>query len=306
MDPRPDRLEQAAMEVPLKYRFTSLEAALQHAEEFVGVAVCSPPKFHVEQSLAALDAGLAVLLEKPVSPDDTSCRQLQERLRKGGTLLLGYTYRWWEPLRRLKTLIDAKTVGTLRYARFVMSAHLADWHPWERYEDFFMASRELGGGALLDESHFLDLMLWFFGMPERLFARVEKISDLKITTDDLVDVSAVYPKGLHVTIHLDLFGRPHERQVMVVGEGGTLQCLFAPDEIRIGRTAEPHWETESFSVERNEMFVSVAQEFLALLQGNHTDLTCTIADGLKVLEVVEACRESQRTGREVVLSRRTT
>jgi predicted dehydrogenase len=41
-----------------------------------------------------------------------------------------------------------------------MSAHLADWHPWERYQDFFMAQAALGGGALLDESHFLDLMLW--------------------------------------------------------------------------------------------------------------------------------------------------
>ena len=59
---------------------------------------------------------------------------------------------------------EANAVGGLRHARFVMSAHLADWHPWERYQDFFMASRDQGGGALLDESHFIDLMLWFFGV----------------------------------------------------------------------------------------------------------------------------------------------
>ena len=71
---------------------------------------------------------------------------------------------------------------------FTMSAHLADWHPWERYQDFFMSNAAMGGGALLDESHWLDLMLWFFGMPDRLFAKIEKLSDLEIETDDNVDM----------------------------------------------------------------------------------------------------------------------
>lgn len=301
MDPRADRLQQAASEIPIRYAFTSLEDAFRRESEFTGVVVCSPPKFHVHQTMRSLDAGLPVLLEKPVSPDTFSCRQLYERLQRGGKVLLGYTYRWWPPVRRLKSLIEAGAIGPLRHARIVMSAHLADWHPWERYQDFFMASRELGGGALLDESHFLDLMVWFFGMPERLFARVEKISNLEITSDDLVDVSAVYPSGLRVTIHLDLFGRPHEKSIVVVGESGTLQCSFAPDEIRICHTAEPKWEIERFTLERNDMFIEVAREFLEMVSGRRDTLTCTIADGLKVLEVVEACRRSHIRGREVVL-----
>jgi predicted dehydrogenase len=301
MDPRRDRLEQAGSEVPVKHQFGSLETALARAEEFTGVAVCSPPKFHVEQSQAALQLGLPVLLEKPASVDARSCRQLLAQVQQGGQLILGYTYRWWAPVRRLKALIDAGTIGSLRHARFVMSAHLADWHPWERYQDFFMASRELGGGALLDESHFIDLMLWFFGMPERLFARVEKVSDLEIDTDDVVDLLAAYRDRFRVTMHLDLFGRPHEKHIVVVGEKGTLQCVFGPDAVRLGRTA-CQWETESFSIERNEMFLNLAREFLETINGERTDLTCTLSDGLRTLEVVESCRESQRTGCEVLLS----
>jgi predicted dehydrogenase len=180
-----------------------------------------------------------------------------------------------------------------------MSAHLADWHPWEPYQDFFMASRELGGGALLDESHFIDLMVWFFGVPEKIFARVEKISDLEIETDDLVDIVAAYADGLRVTIHLDLFGRPHEKQVTVVGERGTVKCLFDPHEVRIGHDPEAKWTVESFALDRNEMFFGVAREFLSIIRGSLTHPTCTVEDGLKVLELVEACRESQRTSREI-------
>jgi predicted dehydrogenase len=273
--------------------------ALQHTKEFSGIVIASPPKFHVEQSLAALDEGLPVFLEKPPSLDVRSCRQVCDRLTKGGQVLLGYTYRWWSPVRRLKSLIDARAVGAVRHARFFMSAHLADWHPWERYQDFFMASRDLGGGALLDESHFIDLMIWFFGMPDRLFARVEKISDLEITTDDLVDILATYRDGFRVSIHLDLFGRPHEKQIVVVGDNGTLQCLFNPDEVRVGRDAEPTWLTEAFSVERNDMFVAAAQEFVAMTADGGQPLTCVMDDGLKVMQVLTACRASQRTGREV-------
>ena len=303
MDPRRDRLEQSGQEVPVKHQFSGLDIALAHAAEFTGVAVCSPPKFHVEQSRAAMQLGLPVLLEKPASIDAASCRPLQAQTHNGGKLLLGYTYRWWRPIRRLKTLIDAGTIGAPRHARFVMSAHLADWHPWESYQDFFMASRDLGGGALLDESHFIDLMLWFFGMPERVFARIEQISDLQIDTDDCVDIVAAYADRLRVTIHLDLFGRPHDKQIVVTGEQGTLQCLFSPDAVRIGHRPEPQWETETFSIERNDMFLDVAREFLDMINGRRSDLTCTLADGLAVLEVVEACRESQRIGSEVLLSK---
>lgn len=302
MDPRGDRLGEAAAETPLRYQFHDLGAALRHGKDFAGVVVCSPPKFHAEQTIAALEAGLPVLLEKPPTPDTDGCRRIHERLTSGKKLLLGYTYRWWPPVKQLKSLIAAGTIGTLRHARFTMSAHLADWHPWERYQDFFMASRDLGGGALLDESHFIDLMIWFFGMPERLFARVEKISDLDIATDDLVDISAAYGDHFRVTIHLDLFGRPHEKGITVTGEKGTLQCLFDPDQVRIGHEAEAKWQTESFSLNRNDMFIGVAREFLELVKDRCRNPTCTIADGLNVLQALDACRKSQQLGREIVLA----
>jgi len=302
MDPRSDRLEEAGRDLSIKHQFTNLEAALSHAGEFSGVVVSSPPTFHVQQSQAALELGLPVLLEKPASVDARSCEPLRRGVQQGAKLLLGYTYRWWPPICKLKTLMETGAVGPLRHARFVMSAHLADWHPWERYQDFFMASRELGGGALLDESHFIDLMLWFFGVPKRIFARIGKISDLEIDTDDVVDIVATYSNRLRVTIHLDLFGRPHEKQIVVAGEQGTAQCLFSPDLVRLGRTPHQEWETESFSVERNEMFLGVAREFLEMVDGTRSRPSCTILDGMTVLEVLDACRESQRSGCEVAIT----
>ena len=291
VDPRTDRLDAIADEgINLKAVFTSVEDAFANGDAFDGVVVASPPSFHVDQAVFALSRGRPVLLEKPVSPDLKSALKLSTAVKDTGVpLLLGYTWRWWPPLLKVKELVAQQAIGRLMYVKFTMAAHLADWHPWERYQDFFMSSKALGGGALLDESHWLDLMIWLFGMPEKLFGKVEKISELEIETDDNVDLLVYYDKDLRVSLHLDLYARPHEKSIQFAGENGTL--IWEPNQIKIGRTMEPEWEIEEFGYDRNDMFISVATEFLNILSGGSVQ-TCTIDDGVRVLNVIEAVRKS--------------
>jgi predicted dehydrogenase len=300
MDPRQDRLDDlGGEEINATSLFTNLEDALSKDGAFDAVVVASPPIFHVDQCLAALERGLPVLLEKPVSPDLAGSLKLQQAVRDNRVpLLLGYTWRWWTPLIKAKQLIDQRVVGQLRYVKFTMAAHLADWHPWERYQDFFMARRELGGGAMLDESHWLDLMLWFFGMPQKLFATIDKISNLEIDSDDHVDVMVHFEDNLRVNLHLDLYARPHEKSIQFVGEEGTM--IWEPNQIRIGKQMEPEWETEEFSFDRNDMFVAAAEEFLAIM-GGQAAYTCTIDDGVRVLSLIEAARTSSQEEKVIVL-----
>jgi predicted dehydrogenase len=300
MDPRHDRLDElAGEEIRPVSVYTDIEEALSAAGVFDAVVVASPPSFHVDQSIAALERGLPVLLEKPVSSNLADSLKLQKVVHTNGPpMLLGYTWRWWKPLSKVKTLVDQEVVGKLRYVKFTMSAHLADWHPWERYQDFFMASSELGGGALLDESHWLDLMLWFFGMPQKLFAKIDKLSSLEIETDDNVDMVVSYEDNLRVSLHLDLYARPHEKSIQFVGEEGTI--IWEPNQIRIGKSMDPDWEIEDFSCDRNDMFVAVAEEFLNII-GGHADYTCTIDDGVRVLELIEAARTSSHEEKVISL-----
>lgn len=67
LDPRPNRREEAAATVPLIYQYTHMDEVISNASEFSGVVVGSPTKFHVEQASLALQNGLPVLLEKPMS-----------------------------------------------------------------------------------------------------------------------------------------------------------------------------------------------------------------------------------------------
>jgi predicted dehydrogenase len=300
VDPRSDRLEEARREGVLEAAYQDWQAGLDASSDLGGVVIGSPPGFHVAQSIGALDRGLPVLLEKPVSPDAASADQLRATVERTGVpLLLGYTYRWWPALIECRRRLLRGDIGRPRHFRAVLSAHLADWHPWERYQDFFMASRELGGGALLDESHFVDLLYWMFGLPQQVFSAVEKLSSLEIDSDDNVDAVLTYQGGVRASLHLDLYGRPHQREITIVGEEGSLHWTFDPNRLRLGRGAS-QWEDTVYTNDRNDMFLAVAREFVEVAARRATP-SCTIQDGCQVMSVLEAMRASARAGATVAM-----
>ena len=156
----------------------------------------------------------------------------------------------------------------------------------------------LGGGALLDESHWIDLMLWLVGKPDWVMGEVNRISKLEIETDDNVDVLAGLADGTRVSLHLDLYGRPHEKSIRFQGEEGTLLWSDDPSRIAIGRGSAKDWQEETFTCERNDMFFAVANEFLEMVSGA-PPRTCTIDDGVEAMRVIEAVRRSSAEGRRV-------
>lgn len=295
VDPRPERLSQMSSELSILGAWTDLTSALRN-HLFDGVAICSPTVFHVEQTSAAIEAHLPVLLEKPVAMAHAEALRLHKQaVRSSVPVLVGYTWRWWEPLHRVRQLLDEARIGALLHVQFHMSAHLEDWHPGEPLGDFFMSRADLGGGAVLDESHWLDLMTWMFGRPWTIQGSISRNSDLTIDSDDTVDAIVRYRSGPTVTVHLDLYGRPHEKFIRFIGTQGTLLWSAVPNRIRLSNDTDHCWKDESFGVERNAMFVAVAQEFLSILHGSPVR-TCTLQEGVQVMEIIDALRTSSSAG----------
>jgi len=298
-DPRADRVEEAAAGNSMVGRFTDFEKAVAD-RQWDGVVIASPPNFHVDQILRFLETqSCPILSEKPLSIDAASAARLTEHSQR---ILLGYTYRWWPPLSAYREQLQEGIIGPVRNMRFVMSAHLADWHPWEPYQDFFMAQKGLGGGALLDESHFIDLMLWFLGSPDSVYASVDKISDLDIDSDDNVEILVSYDSGVRVNLHLDLIGRPHERSITAVGEKGSLVYSYEDNVILHGTRGEKDWDRQPFEGERNDMFMGVARDYVDMIDGRLAEKRCTVEDGVAALRIVDACRLSSAEGRRIKLA----
>jgi predicted dehydrogenase len=299
VDTRRDRLK--TDDIKIQGAYDDVGSALSHGR-FDGAVIATPTAFHVEQTEQLLVAGCPVLLEKPVALDlNSASRLVNAESRCRLPILLGYTWRWWPALQEIRKRLRQGLIGRPLRAEFIMASHLEDWHPGEPLADFFMSCAELGGGALLDESHWIDQMLWLLGTPHEISADIEKVSTLPIDCDDHVELQAFYQDGLRVRVHLDLYTRPTERSIAIFGDKGVLKWSFERNIVAAYDSTGRTWQETPFANARNDMFEALAYEFL-VMQKQISPPSCTLADGLAVMQVIDAARTSHgQQGRKVKL-----
>ena len=157
------------------------------------IYVSTPHPFHHDAALLALEAGTAVLCEKPFTMDAAEAGHLVAVARATGTLLVEAMWtRFLPTMARVREILAAGTLGEVVYVTATHSQWFAD-DPKHR-----LFAPELGGGALLDLGvypiSFAHLVL---GRP----ARVTAVSDPAFTgVDATTSVVLQYPGGAHAVL----------------------------------------------------------------------------------------------------------
>jgi hypothetical protein len=200
---------------------------------------------------------------------------------------------------KMKALIEERRVGRILSLRVDVGQYLPDWRPQADYRRQVSANRALGGGVLLELSHELDYVNWLFGRFDRVFCVTANSGQLEIDVEDNVDI-LLSRDGLTAQIHLDFLQRRASRSCKVIGSSGTLHWDLIANRITLD---SPSGEDVLFSdptVDRNDMYVEQLRGFIEVAAG-HAAPRITLNDGLAVLNMIEAMRESAATGRQVPL-----
>lgn len=132
-------------------------------KEVDAVVICTPNKFHAEMTVAALEAGIHVLCEKPMAMSFEESQLMCDASEKSGRVLaIAYHYRFMKEAQAAKRLIEENEIGKPFVAR-VQALRRRKVPGWGVF-----TNKELqGGGSLIDYGcHFLDLALWLLGNPE--------------------------------------------------------------------------------------------------------------------------------------------
>lgn len=127
------------------------------------VSVCVPNKFHLEVTVAALEAGCHVLCEKPPAMTVEEAEQMQQMAEKTGKVLTyGFHYRFQPEVQVAKSFIDGGELGDIYSAR-VQAIRRRGIPGW----GVFTNKKLQGGGPLIDIGvHMLDTALYLMGYPE--------------------------------------------------------------------------------------------------------------------------------------------
>ncbi|RPI90669.1 MAG: gfo/Idh/MocA family oxidoreductase [Chloroflexi bacterium] len=281
---------------------TDLQEALKkHRPD--AVIVSNPTAFHLDVAIPAAEAGCAILLEKPISHSMDRLDQLEEAVRKSGSqVLVAFQFRFHPGMLRAKQLIEAGEIGRIVSAHVHFGEYLPAWHPWEDYRKGYAARADMGGGVVLTQCHSLDYLPWLAGRVESAWGFTGKLSDLEVNVEDTAKIGLRFAGGALGSLHLDFNRQPPVHTFDIAGTQGTVKWDLADGAARIYRAEKKDWEVYPLPVEweRNVMFMEQMNHFVAVVR-REVEPACTLEDGIRVQQLVEAVHESQRSGRVIDL-----
>lgn len=276
-------------------------------EDVQAVSICTPNAFHAPAALAALNRGVHVLCEKPLSMDLDDCDAMIAAARQSGAVLqTGHHLRSSPLARTAKRLIDEGRIGRVTFMR-LRQAH--DWGGAAQVRGVFGSLAASGGGTLLDNGcHMMDLARYFGGDVRSIYARTNTLK-FQIEVEDVSVATLDLESGAIVSVENSWTATGWEESFHIYGTEGALECSnrlgkprlrFLNREFGFSDWAGGDETWYDFATSDNAHVRSVQHFLTSIEQG--AAVICTGEDGRESVRLVLGGYESARTGLPVALS----
>lgn len=284
---------------------TSLDKALQFRPQ--AAVIANPASEHLRVALPLAQAGVHLLVEKPISKSICGVSELIDTCRaRDIVLMVGYNLRFLRSLQLLREALAAKMIGRILSVRAEMGQFLPSWRPGSDYRLGVSARAELGGGVLLELSHEIDYLRWLFGEVAWVSAVQRKQSCLDIDVEDTAHLILGFEPQPGVALivanlNMDFVRHDTTRTCTIIGETGTLRWDAVAGTVEKFEQGGNEWNTLfTQTPQRDESYLAEWRHFLACVsEGAHPAVSGV--DGLAVLKIIEAARRSSSTGMVVSL-----
>lgn len=262
------------------------------------VTIALPHHLHERATVDACSAGKHVFIEKPMADTVEECdRMIAAAGRAGVQLFVAHTQRYFASTIKARELLQDGSLGRPVFATdtWYKAFGIETRPPW-------FLDRSRGGGMwLMNGAHMIDRTCW------ALDADVEAVKAWignpfhGAGADDANMALLELRNGQHVTIvHAGYRRRGVEKcEVEVTCTDGMLKFDSYTNWLQVDRDGQ----YVPVDVERVDPFTAEMRNLVAAIQGRER-LGVTPAWGRHIVEVLLACEESSRTGREVRIESR--
>ena len=225
--------------------------------EVDAVIVATPHYDHAPIGIDVLNAGLHVIIEKPISVTKRQAQPLLAAAEANPNLIFCamFNQRTDARYRKLKAMIDNEELGKINRINWIIT----DWFRPEAYYangDWRATWSGEGGGVLMNQCpHQIDLWQWLFGMPDkvRAFAQFGRFHHIEVEDD--VTAYFEYGNGTHGVFITTTGEAPGTNRLEIAAENG--KVVVEGKDIQFVRNSIP---TSQFSKTCTGMFDSPARE----------------------------------------------
>lgn len=257
----PARLKETAAEFGIGECYPSLEEALRHP--FDGAVLCTPNFAHFDDMKRCMDAGLDVMLEKPLCGDYGTARAMVAYAEaKGKWAFVAYCLRFAPTYGRIRDYVQSGKLGTV----FSVRASVAGKKAITDAKTDYRTRKNLGGGVIGDFSHEIDYSLWFVDKPVvKVVAHsaraVHKDWDVADTAELILECAG----DVAVSVHMDFLQPYFGRSIEVYGTKGAIRWRDnEPLKIYTEDTGE--WREEDSAIDWEKVYKDEMEHYLDCLQ----------------------------------------
>lgn len=247
-DDNPSRLAPFA-----QVRHFSSAPALIASGGIEALLIATPHYAHTTVGIAALQAGLHVLVEKPISVHKADALRLLEaaRGRRKQVFAVMFNQRTDPFYQRIRALIQSGELGAIQRINWIVTN-------WFRPGAYYAAGgwratwAGEGGGVLLNQCpHNLDLLQWLFGMPKRVRAFCGFGRYHQIEVEDDVTAYLEYANGATGVFITSTGEAPGTNRLEIMADRGRL--VYEDDRLSFIRNETP---TAEFSRTTTALFAA--------------------------------------------------
>lgn len=283
-------------ELEQEFRVRTYEAyeALLEAERPDAVLVALPHHLHVPASLAAIEAGAHVLVEKPMATTVEGCERMIEAARRAGrTVMVGQTHHFYPNVMEARRILQSGELGD------VLMATDAIYSPYfENRPAWFFDLQAAGGGSWMANGvHLVDRTCWILNdLPETVYARMTFHPELR-DIETSASVVLGFRDGKTATILMAMQANgPKEEGEIHCTKGSLRFSAFGGMARSDGRTSEAVTPT----VKGNARALQLREFATAVRDGRPPSVPGEW--GREMVRIVLAAYESHRLGQTVSLS----
>lgn len=309
-DENRERAQKWAEKFGVKYYETREE--LLADEEIDAVGICSENSRHAQDTEAASLAGKHILCEKPTALTLEDCDRMIQAVEEAGVRFMQAFPMRLDPVNiRIKKLLEEGAIGEVTTFRkrhgigWAASGDLPKEYTW------FTQKELAGGGAFLDEGiHAADFLIWMFGRPVRVTARIEE-TGRNVPVEDNGIAIVEFEDGVLGSLHASWLFEAASVTTEIFGTEGTIiqqgnDCASTaingennfPLQVYSRTAGMKGWQNPRMPINFMQIHEHVASHFAdCLLSGE--EFPSTLYNGRDALALVLGAYQSAREGRTI-------
>ena len=282
----------------IDYQTSNLRESIEWGPE--AAIISSPANLHVEQALILGKSKVPCLIEKPLGTGYEDFEKLEEliHISESVPMVVGYILRHDPCATFVKEKLEENLLGKVVEADFHCGSWLPKWRPDIDYLKSVSASKELGGGVLLELSHEIDIANWLLGPIKLNYANLKSSGLLPVDVEDRANLVAENSDGIQISIRINFCSEPSTRKIIIRGEKGEISWDIVLSKLEIKNDHNVIYQCKN-KIDRDSLLLIQIKHFLNCIFNNQKP-KCSVSEGKYALEIVQKARDIYKLNSKIL------